>query len=212
VCFHIEEKGSGVNEAGEKVKADAFSKALSTYGDVYINDAFGTAHRAHASLVGVKLPIRAAGHLIKTELEAFVPIVESPRRPLLSILGGAKVTDKIKLIKNLLDKVDEMILTGGMAYSFLKVSESVSIGDSLFDEDGAATVPDLLEKAKVKNIKIHLVLDFVCGDKFAADADVRTFTKEDGIPDGWRGLDVGPATVADYSEAIDHLERTGGRV
>jgi phosphoglycerate kinase len=207
VRFHVEEEGSGVDASGAKVKADpaaveAFSKALSSYGDVYINDAFGTAHRAHASMVGVKLPIRAAGHLIKTELDAFVPIVESPRRPLLSILGGAKVTDKIKLIKNLLDKVDEMILTGGMAYTFLKVAYGVSIGSSLFDKDGAAIVPELLEKAKAKGVTIHLVEDFVCGDKFAADAQVKTFTKAEGIPDGWLGLDVGPATIADYAAAI----------
>jgi phosphoglycerate kinase len=211
VRFHVEEEGSGLDASGAKVKADpaavaAFSKALSSYGDVYINDAFGTAHRAHASMVGVQLPIRAAGHLIKTELDAFVPIVESPRRPLLSILGGAKITDKIKLIKNLLDKVDEMILTGGMAYTFLKVAYGVNIGSSLFDKDGAAIVPELLAKAQEKNVKIHLVEDFVCGDKFAADAQVKTFTKAEGIPDGWLGLDVGPATVADYTAAIQRAQ------
>lgn len=207
VRFHIEEEGSGLDASGAKVKASpeavaAFSRALSSYGDVYVNDAFGTAHRAHASMVGVNLPIRAAGHLVKRELDAFVPIVESPRRPLLSILGGSKITDKIKLIKNLLDKVDEMILTGGMAYTFLKVAYGVNIGSSLFDTAGAAIVPELLEKAKAKNVKIHLVEDSICGDKFAADAQVQTFTKEQGIPEGWLGLDVGPATVANYAAAI----------
>jgi phosphoglycerate kinase len=119
---------------------------------------------------GLRLPIRAAGHLIETELDPFVPIVEQPQRPLLSILGGAKVTDKIKLVKNLLDKVDEMILTVRMVYTFLKVAYGVNIGSSLFDNDGAALAPELLEKAKAKNVNIHLVKDFVCENKFAADS------------------------------------------
>jgi phosphoglycerate kinase len=211
VRFHVEEEGSGLDAAGKKVKASpeaiaAFSAALSSYGDVYINDAFGTAHRAHASMVGVKLPIRAAGNLIKTELDAFVPIVESPRRPLLSILGGAKVTDKIKLIKNLLDKVDEMILTGGMAYTFIKVAYGVNIGKSLFDTAGAKIVPELLAKAESKGVKIHLVEDFVCADAFKADANAQVLTKEQGIPDGWLGLDIGPKTLADYTEAIGRAQ------
>jgi phosphoglycerate kinase len=207
VRFHVEEEGSGVGADGKKIKAtpeaiEAFSKALSSYGDVYVNDAFGTAHRAHASMVGVKLPIRAAGHLIKTELDAFVPIVESPRRPLLSILGGAKVTDKIKLILNLLDKVNEMIITGGMAYTFLQVGYGVNIGSSLFDSDGAGLVEEIFDKAKEKGVQIHLIEDFVCGDKFTADAQVRTFTRREGIPHGWMGLDIGPETVADSAAAI----------
>ena len=211
VRFHIEEEGSGVDADGKKVKADPaavekFCQALTTYGDVYINDAFGTAHRAHASMVGVKLPIRAAGNLIKMELDAFVPIVETPKRPLLSILGGAKVTDKIKLINNLLDKVDEMIICGAMAFTFLKVVYGVNIGSSRFDEEGSKIVKELLDKAKAKNVKIHLGEDFVCGDKFAADCQVKVFTKEDGIPDGWMGLDVGPKTVADYKEAIQRAQ------
>jgi phosphoglycerate kinase len=207
VRFHVEEEGSGEDPDGKKIKADPaaveeFCKKLTSYGDVYINDAFGTAHRAHASMVGVKLPIRAAGHLIKTELDAFVPIIESPRRPLLSILGGAKITDKIKLIKNLLDKVDEMIITGGMAYTFMKVAYGVNIGSSLFDKEGAGIVNELLDKAKAKNVKIHLCEDFKCGDAFKADCNVKVFTKAEGIPDGWMGLDAGPATVAVYREAI----------
>jgi phosphoglycerate kinase len=207
VRFHVEEEGSGVDADGKKIKAtpeaiEAFSKALSSYGDVYINDAFGTAHRAHVSMVGVKLPIRAAGHLIKTELDAFVPIVESPRRPLLSILGGAKVSDKIKLILNLLDKVNEMILTGGMVYTFLQVGYGVNIGSSLFDDNGASLVEEIFDKARAKGVEIHLAKDFVCGDKAAADAEVRTFTQEQGIPYGWMGLDIGPETVKDYAAAI----------
>lgn len=207
VRFHIEEEGSGKDENGNKIKADPakvkeFCEKLTSYGDVYINDAFGTAHRAHASMVGVNLPIRAAGNLIKRELDAFVPVVETPKRPLLSILGGAKVTDKIKLINNLLDKVDEMIITGGMVYTFMKVLYNTNIGKSLFDAEGAKTVPELMEKAKAKNVQIHLCKDFTAGNKFAEDAEVRTFSLEEGIPDGWMGMDAGPETVKDYAEAI----------
>ncbi|OHT14473.1 Phosphoglycerate kinase [Tritrichomonas foetus] len=207
VRFHIEEEGSGVDENGNKVKADPakveeFCNKLTSYGDVYICDAFGTAHRGHASMAGIHLPIRAAGNLIKRELDAFVPVIETPNRPLLSILGGAKVTDKIKLINNLLDKVDEMIITGGMAYTFMKVAYNVKIGSSLFDEKGAEIVPQLLEKAKAKNVKIHLCQDFTCGNKFAEDAEVKTFSLEEGIPDGWMGMDAGPLTVKEYVEAI----------
>lgn len=207
VRFHIEEEGSGVDEAGKKIKAtkeqiDAFCAKLTSYGDVYINDAFGTAHRAHASMVGVKLPLRAAGNLIKRELDAFVPIVESPKRPLLSILGGAKVTDKIKLINNLLDKVDEMIITGGMAYTFLKVIDNAKIGSSLFDEAGAATVKDLLAKAQSKGVKIHYGYDFLCADKYAEDANTKVYNKDEGIPDGWMGLDNGPKTQAEFAEVV----------
>ena len=207
VRFHIEEEGSVKDENGNKIKADPakveeFRKHLTSYGDVYINDAFGTAHRAHSSMVGVNLPIRAAGNLIKRELDAFVPIVESPKKPLLSILGGAKVTDKIKLINNLLDKVDEMIITGAMVYTFMKVGFNAKIGNSRFDEEGAKIVPELLKKAQDKGVKLHLCKDYLCGNKFAEDAEVKVFSLEEGIPDGWMGLDAGPATVKDYAEAI----------
>src|SRR3954467_6509202 len=125
--FHIEEEGSVKDEAtGAKTKADpakveAFRASLTKLGDVYVNDAFGTAHRAHSSMVGVKLPQRAAGFLLKKELDAFAHVLESPQRPLLAILGGAKVADKIQLISNLIEKADELIIGGGMAYTFLKV-------------------------------------------------------------------------------------------
>ena len=207
VRFHVEEEGSGLDAEGNKIKADkaaveAFCQKLTSYGDVYINDAFGTAHRAHASMVGVKLPIRAAGNLIKRELDAFVPILEKPNRPLLSILGGSKVTDKIKLINNLLDKVDEMIITGGMVYTFMKVGFGVEIGDSIFDEKGAEIVPQLLEKAKAKGVKLYLAKDFMCGDAFKPDCNTKVFTLEEGISKGWSGLDAGPATIESYKEAI----------
>uniref|UniRef100_A0A8C6ADK7 Phosphoglycerate kinase n=1 Tax=Marmota marmota marmota TaxID=9994 RepID=A0A8C6ADK7_MARMA len=131
--FHLEEEGKGQDASGNKVKAEpekveAFRQSLSKLGDMYVNDAFGTAHRAHSSMVGVNLPQKAAGFLMKKELEYFAKALENPERPFLAILGGAKVADKIQLIKNMLDKVNQMIIGGGMAFTFLKVLHNMEIG------------------------------------------------------------------------------------
>lgn len=205
--FHIEEEGSGIADNGDKVKGDAakiaeFRKSLSRLGDVYINDAFGTAHRAHSSMVGVDLPQKAAGFLMKKELDYFAKVMETPERPYLAILGGSKVSDKIKIITNLLDKVDEMIIGGGMAFTFKKVLEGVNIGSSLFDEAGSHIVKDIVEKAKAKGVKLHLPVDYVTADKFAADAKVGYATDATGIPDGHMGLDVGEKSIALFKEAV----------
>lgn len=204
--FHIEEEGSKKTPEG-KVKADkaaveAFRQGLTKLADVYVNDAFGTAHRAHSSMVGFELPERAAGFLMAKELTYFSKALENPTRPFLAILGGAKVSDKIQLIDNLLDKVDMLIIGGGMAFTFNKVINGTSIGESLFDKDGAEIVPKLMEKAKANNVKVFLPVDFVTGDKFAADATVGTATVESGIADGLMGLDVGPKTQAEFTDAI----------
>ena len=198
--FHIEEEGSVKNEeTGEKVKADkaaveAFRASLTRLGQVYVNDAFGTAHRAHSSMVGCQLPQRAAGFLMKKELDAFAQVLDHPRRPLLAILGGAKVADKIQLIDNLIDRVDELIIGGGMAYTFLKVLNGMAIGKSIYDPAGAEKVQGFMEKAKAKGVQIHLPVDFIAGDKFAPDAATQACTLASGIPDGWEGLDCGPET------------------
>jgi phosphoglycerate kinase len=204
--FHVEEEGKGVNAEGAKFKASkeavaSFAASLTRLGDVYVNDAFGTAHRAHASMVGVNLPVRASGFLLKRELEYFSKALEAPARPFLAILGGAKVADKIQLIMSLLDKVDEMVIGGGMAFTFKKVA-GVAIGDSLFDEEGAKLVPGILAAAAAKGVKIHLPTDYVAADKFAADAATRTVSDAEGIPAGWRGLDVGPASSAAFCAAV----------
>lgn len=204
--FHIEEEGKGKAADGSKVKASkeavaAFSSALTRLGDVYVNDAFGTAHRAHASMVGIKLPVRAAGFLLKKELDYFAKALESPARPFLAILGGAKVADKIQLITSLLDKVDEMIIGGGMAFTFKKVG-GVDIGDSMFDEEGAKLVADIMQKAKAKGVKLHLPVDYVAADKFDKDAKTKLVTDAQGVGAGWRGLDVGPASSKVFAEAI----------
>lgn len=197
--FHLSEEGKGVVN-GEKVKASkdeiaAFRKSLSSLGDIFVNDAFGTAHRAHSSMVGVNVETRAAGFLMAKELSFFAKVLENPTRPLTVVMGGAKVKDKIQLIMNLLDLVDEMIIGGGMAFTFNKVADGVEIGDSLFDEEGAELVPQILAKAAAKGVKMHFPIDFVCADKFAADANVMLRTEREGIQKGWRGLDIGPETV-----------------
>ncbi|XP_001944310.1 probable phosphoglycerate kinase [Acyrthosiphon pisum] len=205
--FHIEEEGKGVNAAGEKTKADKedvkkFRESLQKLGDVYVNDAFGTAHRAHSSMMGEGFEKRAAGILLNKELTYFAKALDNPERPFLAILGGAKVADKIQLIENLLDKVDEMIIGGGMAYTFLKESKGMKIGDSLFDEAGAKIVGKLLEKATARNVKIHLPVDFVTADKFDENANTSSATVEEGVPDGWMGLDCGPESRKLFSEPI----------
>jgi len=157
--FHLEEEGSTKDKEGNKIKADPakvteFREGLTKLGDIYINDAFGTAHRAHSSMVGVKLPQRASGFLMKKELEFFAKALEHPERPFLAILGGAKVSDKIQLIDNMLDKVDSLIIGGGMAFTFKKVLDNFSIGNSLFDQAGSEKVVGLVEKAKAKTLRL----------------------------------------------------------
>lgn len=205
--FHLEEEGKGVDKDGNKVKAtdsqvQEFRESLSKLGDVYVNDAFGTAHRAHSSMVGIDHSTRAAGFLLKKELTYFEKALENPARPFLAILGGAKVKDKIQLIKNMLSKVDEMIIGGGMAFTFLKVLKGMKIGSSLYDEDGAKIIEELMDKAKEKNVKIHLPADFVTGDKFADDANVGKATVSEGIPEGWMGLDIGPESRHMFKSVI----------
>lgn len=209
--FHIEEEGKVKLEDGTKLKADpekvkAFRASLTKLGDVYINDAFGTAHRDHSSMTGVQLPQRACGYLMKKELDAFSAVLDHPKRPLLAILGGAKVADKIQLINNLLDKADEIIIGGGMAFTFKKVLNNMAIGSSLYDAEGAKLVPDLMKKAQAKGKKITLPVDYVCGDKFAADAQVKLADDASGIPDGWLGLDVGPKSTALFLDAIQRAK------
>uniref|UniRef100_A0A8C7ZU87 Phosphoglycerate kinase n=1 Tax=Oryzias sinensis TaxID=183150 RepID=A0A8C7ZU87_9TELE len=203
--FHVEEEGKGKDAAGNKI--DAFRASLSKLGDVYINDAFGTAHRAHSSMVGVNLPQKAAGFLMKKELDYFAMALEKPQRPFLAILGGAKVKDKIQLINNMLDKVNEMIIGGGMAFTFLKVLNNMEIGTSLFDEEGAAIVKDLMAKAEKNGVKITLPVDFITADKFDEKAATGTATVAAGIPAGWMGLDCGPESSKAYAEAVGRAKQ-----
>ena len=205
--FHLEEEGKAKNEDGSSVKADpaqvaAFRASLSKLGDVYINDAFGTAHRAHSSMVGIDLPQKAAGFLMEKELNAFAAVLEHPQRPLLAILGGAKIADKIPLITNLIEKADAIIIGGGMAYTFKKVIDGMEIGDSLFDPEGAKIVADLVAKAEERKVKLIFPVDFVCGDAFSPNANIQMADGASGIPVGWEGLDAGPKSIALYRQAI----------
>jgi len=206
--FHAEEEGSSKDAEGKKVKADKadvekFRQGLTALGDIYVNDAFGTAHRAHSSMVGVHLPQKASGFLMKKELDYFAQALEDPKRPFLAILGGAKVSDKIQLIDNLLDKVNSLIICGGMAFTFKKTLEGVKIGNSLFDQAGSEKCRELVEKAKKNNVKIILPVDYITADKFDKDAETGTATDAEGVPDGWMGLDCGEESIKLYKEAID---------
>ena len=215
--FHIEEEGKVKEKQPDgtekSIKADpknveAFRTSLSKLADVYVNDAFGTAHRAHSSMVGVVLPVKAAGFLMEAELNAFARVIENPARPLLAILGGAKIADKIPLINNLIEKADEIIIGGGMAFTFKKVLEGMEIGTSLFDAEGAKIARDLFDKAKAKGVKITLPVDFIIADRFPGSADdiaaVQTgvATDQQGIPAGWMGLDAGPKTRELFAQVI----------
>ena len=205
--FHIEEEGKVKLEDGTSKKADpkaveAFRASLTKLGDVYVNDAFGTAHRAHSSIVGVALKEKAAGFLMEAELNAFTKVLESPQRPLLAILGGAKIADKIPLINKLLETSNELIIGGGMAFTFKKELEGMSIGDSLFDPEGAKIAKDLFEKAKTRGVRITLPVDFVIADKFDPNANTKVVTDREGIPPGWMGLDGGPKSSELYAQAI----------
>lgn len=205
--FHIEEEGKVKREDGTKESADPakvaeFRASLTKLGDVYVNDAFGTAHRAHSSVVGVDLPVKAAGFLMEKELKAFAAVLDHPARPLLAILGGAKIADKIPLINNLLDKADEIIIGGGMAFTFKKVLEGMEIAKSLFDPKGAEIAKELFDKAAAKGVKIHLPVDFVAADKFGADANTKIVTDKEGIPADWEGVDSGPKTREQFAEVI----------
>jgi phosphoglycerate kinase len=205
--FHIEEEGKIKNEDGTSVKADpkaveAFRAGLTRLGDVFVNDAFGTAHRAHSSMVGVKLPQKVAGFLMEAELKAFTAVLDHPQRPLLAILGGAKIADKIPLINNLLEKANEIIIGGGMAFTFKKELEGMAIGDSLYDPEGAKIAKELFAKAKAKGVTITLPVDFLCADKFDPNANTRLVSDQEGIPAGWMGLDAGPKSIELFATVI----------
>jgi phosphoglycerate kinase len=205
--FYIEEEGKVKLEDGSSKKADpsavvAFRESLSKLGDVYVNDAFGTAHRAHSSMVGINLKDKAAGFLMEAELKAFAAVLDHPKRPLLAILGGAKIADKIPLINNLLEKADEIIIGGGMAFTFKKELEGMAIGSSLYDAEGAKIAKELFAKAAAKGVKITLPVDFVLADKFDANANTRVVSDKEGIPAGWMGLDAGPKSIELYNAVI----------
>lgn len=183
----------------------AFRASLAKLGDMYVCDAFGTAHRAHSSMVGMqgKMPC-VSGLLVAKELEAFSKVLdpELKKTPLTAIVGGAKISDKVLVIDNLIDKSDNIIICGGMAYTFLKTCFGMEIGKSLFDANGADLAPGLLKKAEEKGCKIVLPCDWACGQDFVNDQPVKMVTQEEGIPDGWEGMDCGPKSMALFRETV----------
>ncbi|EHB08385.1 Phosphoglycerate kinase 2 [Heterocephalus glaber] len=207
LCVHVEEGEKAQNPSGKKLKAEpdkieAFRASLSKLGDVYVNDAFGTAPQAHSSMLGVNLPQKASGFLMKKGLEYFAKALENPERPFLAILGGAKVADKIQLNKNMLDKVNYMIIGSGMAYTFLRVLNNMEIGASLFDEEGAKIVKDIMEKADMNGVEITFPVNFITADKFDENAKVGKATIESGIPPGWMGLDCGSESNEKFAQVV----------
>ena len=204
--IHLTEEEFQAKKAELKEKRAAMAKKLASYGDVYCNDAFGTAHRAHASTAVVADYLRPAvsGFLLEKEIKFLGDAVENPVRPFVAILGGAKVSDKLKVIKNLLGKVDTLIVGGGMAYTFLK-AKGQKVGASLCEDDQLAYAKEMLDAAAAKGIKFLLPVDNVVANKFPAEkdaSDIEMKVTEGDIEDGWMGLDIGPKTIALFSDAV----------
>ena len=186
-------------EAGD----EAFAEKLSKLGDVYVNDAFGTAHRAHASttIVAKFFPNnKCFGTLLAKEIESIDKVLNSTDKPVTAVLGGSKVSSKITIIENILDKVDHMIIGGGMMFTFIK-AQGGKIGSSLVEDDKMELALEILEKAKAKNVQIHIPVDVVAADAFSNDANTKIVPSND-IPDGWQGLDVGPKTLEQLNKVI----------
>src|ERR1700689_4009278 len=181
--------------AEEEANDPAFAKALASLADVYVNDAFGSAHRAHASTEGITHFVKqsAAGLLMEKELNYLGKALEAPEKPFVAILGGAKVSDKIEVIDNLLSKVDALLIGGGMAYTFLK-AKGQEVGKSLVEADKLEVAREALKEAEQKGIPFLLPVDHVLADKFAPDAKTQPFAGDGPFPAGWMGLDIGPAT------------------
>ncbi len=188
--------------AEESKNGEAFSKDLASIADVYVNDAFGSAHRAHSSTVGVTqyVDVAVCGYLIQKELQFLGDAVENPVRPFVAILGGAKVSDKINVIDNLLSKVDTLVIGGGMAYTFLK-AQGFTIGTSLVEEDKVEYAMEMINKAKAKGVNLLLPVDHITAKEFSADA-TPVVTENENIQEGYMGLDIGPKTAAIYANAV----------
>jgi phosphoglycerate kinase len=188
--------------AEEEANDPEFSKKLAAVADLYVNDAFGTAHRAHASTEGVTHYLRpsVAGYLIEKELQYLQSAIESPQRPLAAIIGGSKVSSKITVIETLLEKVDKLLIGGGMIFTFYK-ARGLSVGKSLVEDEFLELAKTLEAKAKEKGVELLLPTDVVVADKFDKDAEAKTVSVEN-IPDGWMGLDIGPDSVKVFQDAL----------
>lgn len=203
VGFNREETGVAISNPNRvtatKTEIEIYRASLSKLGEIFVNDAFSMVYRDHSSVVGISTPIRVAGLLLKKELVHLSCILEATERPVLVILGAQNLKNRVPLIMNLLDKVDMMIISGALAFTFLKVTRGVSLGISFFDEEGAKCVPAIMEKAKRNNVSLHFPQDFLCTRQgqfvyFSLD--------EGGIPPGWNGIEIGPQSVARFEAVI----------
>lgn len=188
----------------EETKGDVgFAEELAQFGDVYVNDAFGTAHRAHASttIVAQFFPEQKCfGYLLAKEIKSIETVMQTGEKPVTAILGGAKVSSKITVIENILDKVDNLIIGGGMTYTFVK-AQGGSVGDSICEDDKLELALEILKKAAEKNVQVHLPVDVVAADDFSNTAKTQTIAVN-AIPDGWQGLDAGPETLGKFKEVL----------
>jgi len=212
--FHPEEEGKvklpegatdeekAAAKAEMKAKQDAFARQLAKLGDIYVCDAFGTAHRAHASMAVVTkyFDICAAGFLLEKEIQYLGNAIANPERPFVAILGGAKISGKIDVLNNLMDKVDTIIVGGGMVYTFSRAM-GIPVGDSLVEEDRIEMAGEILEKVKSSGVNFLLPVDHVIADKFSADANIQ-ITDGQAIPDGWMALDIGPKSIKLFADAV----------
>ncbi len=190
----------------EETKNDKeFAEQMASMADIYVNDAFGTAHRAHASTAGLAEFLPAVcGFLIQKEIDFMGTAITDPKRPFVAILGGAKVSDKIGVIENLMEKVDSLIIGGGMAYTFLK-AQGYGIGNSICEDDKLDLAKTLLKRAEEKNVKLHLPLENVVATEFKNDTEKKVVPSSE-IPDGWSGMDIGPKTIEMFSDEIKNAK------
>ncbi len=192
--------------AGEQKNDETLSKAFARLADVYVNDAFGAAHRAHSSTAGIAsfVDVSVSGLLLEKEIEVLGAALETPKRPFTAIIGGAKVKDKIGVIDHLLDKVDHLLIGGGLSYTFSK-AQGHDVGNSLVEEDKIDLAKSFIEKAEQKGVSMHLPTDAVIADEFSAEANVQQVAI-DSIPAGWMGVDIGPETAKHYAEIIEQSQ------
>ena len=189
--------------AGEEKNDPALAEAFSKLADVYVNDAFGAAHRAHASTEGIAKHVPAvSGFLMQKELDVLGKALSNPERPFTAIIGGAKVKDKIGVIESLLEKVDHLIIGGGLSFTFIK-AQGYDIGKSLLEEDKIELAKSFIDKAKAKGVQLHMPIDAVVANEFSKDAETK-IVDVDAIPADWMGLDIGPKTAANYAEVIQN--------
>lgn len=189
--------------AGEEKNDTALAAQFATVADIYVNDAFGAAHRAHASTEGIAKHIPAvSGFLMQKELDVLGKALSNPERPFTAIIGGAKVKDKIGVIESLLEKVDHLIIGGGLSFTFIK-AQGYDVGNSLLEEDKIELAKSFIEKAKAKGVQLHMPIDAVVANEFSKDADTM-IVDVNAIPSDWMGLDIGPKTAANYAEVINN--------